>query len=545
MEFQPRRHRIAAASLGALLASTLPLGARAGSGGDTGFTVAEARRAKAAATAITNRMIVKYRDAAAATVLEGVSAKASAARAGAQLKPLRVMASGAHVMGLDRRMPVADVERIAADLMASDANVEYAEPDRIMRPLLTPNDTRFNLQWHYSETTAGINAPAAWEIATGKDIVVAVIDTGVLKHRDMAANLVAGFDFIGDKDTAGDGDGRDSDPTDPGDFNAAGECGNGSAASSSSWHGSHVSGTIAAVTNNNQDVSGIAFNAKVQMLRALGKCGGFTSDIADAMRWAAGGTVAGVPANATPARVINLSLGGTGACDRTSQAAVNEARRLGAVVVVAAGNESADVSTSSPANCSGVIAVAAVGRTGARASYSNFGTGVTLAAPGGDGTDGVISTVNAGRTVATTDSLAAFQGTSMASPHVAGVAALMLSLNKALKPDEVAKILTSTARPFPAPCPQCGAGLLDANAAVVAVKAALAAAPPPPPAQASPPPAPAAAAGKDDDDGGGALGPAWLAALLAAVAGAFSLHGSAARRAQRVPVRIRRAPPPR
>ncbi|HET7866804.1 MAG TPA: hypothetical protein VFL86_20570, partial [Burkholderiaceae bacterium] len=130
------------------------------------------------------------------------------------------------------------------------------------------------------------------------------------------------------------------------------------------------------------------------------------------------------------------------------------------------------------------------------------------------------------------------------TPHVAGVAALMLSLNKALKPDEVANILTSTARPFPAPCPQCGAGLLDANAAVLAVKAALAAAPPPPPAQASPPPAPAAAA-RNDDDGGGALGPAWLAALLAAVAGAFSLHRSASRRAQRVPARIRRAPPPR
>ena len=542
MKLQPRRHRIAAASLGALLASSLPVGAQAGSAGDAGFTVPEARRAKVAATATTSRLIVKYRDTAAATVLTGTSAKASAARAGAQLKPLRVMASGAHVMGLDRRMPVADVERIAADLMASDANVEYAEPDRIMRPLLTPNDTRFNLQWHYSEVTAGINAPAAWEKATGKGIVVAVIDTGVLKHRDLAANLVAGFDFISDTDTAADGNGRDSDPTDPGDFNATNECGPNTAASSSSWHGSHVSGTISAVTNNGQDVSGIAFNAKVQTLRALGKCGGFTSDIADAMRWAAGGSVNGVPANATPARVINLSLGGTGACDRTSQAAVNAARNLGAVVVVAAGNESEDVSTSSPANCTGVIAVAAVGRTGARASYSNFGTAVTLAGPGGDGTDGVISTVNSGRTVAAADTLAAFQGTSMATPHVAGVAALMLSVNSALTPDEVTSILKSTARAFPAPCPQCGAGLLDAKAAVDAALAAVAGAPPP--AEVSPTPSPVAAT-SNDDDGGGALGPAWLAALLAAVAGAFSLHRSASRRAQRVPARIRRAPPPR
>ena len=456
MKFQPRRHRIAAASLGVLLASTLPVVVRAGGGADAGLNLAEARRAKIAASASTSRMIVKYRDAAAATVLEGASAKASAARAGVQLKPLRVMSTGAHVMNLDRRMPVADVERIAADLMAADPNVEYAEPDRIMRPLLTPNDTRFNLQWHYSEATAGINAPAAWEKATGKGIVVAVIDTGVLKHADLAANLVQGFDFISDPDVAGDGDGRDSDPTDPGDFTAANECGANTAASSSSWHGSHVSGTIAAVTNNGKDVAGIAFNAKVQMLRALGKCGGFTSDIADAMRWAAGGTVSGVPANATPARVINLSLGGSGACDRTSQAAVTAARNLGAVVVVAAGNESEDVANSSPANCDGVIAVAAVGRTGARASYSNFGSLVTLAAPGGDGTDGVISTVNAGRTVATTDALAAFQGTSMATPHVAGVAALMLSVNSALKPDEVATILKSTSRAFPAPTARRG-----------------------------------------------------------------------------------------
>jgi len=542
MKFQPRRHRIAAASLGALLASTLPMVARAGSAVDAGVTAPEARRAKSVASATTSRMIVKYRDVATATVLEGASAKASAARAGVQLKPLRVMGGGAHVMNLDRRLPVADVERIAADLMASDPNVEYAEPDRIMRPLLTPNDTRFNLQWHYSEATAGINAPAAWEKATGKGIVVAVIDTGVLKHADLAANLVQGFDFISDPDTAGDGDGRDSDPTDPGDFTVANECGTNTAASSSSWHGSHVSGTIAALTNNSKDVAGIAFNAKVQMLRALGRCGGFTSDIADAMRWAAGGTVSGVPANATPARVINLSLGGSGRCDNTSQAAVTAARNLGAVVVVAAGNEAEDVSNSSPANCTGVVAVAAVGRTGARASYSNFGTLVTLAAPGGDGTDGVISTVNAGRTVATTDALAAFQGTSMATPHVAGVAALMLSVNSALTPDEVAKILTSSARAFPAPCPQCGAGLLDANAAVDAALAAVVAAPPP--AEVTPTPAPAAQA-TADDDGGGAFGMAWLAALLAAVAGAFSLHRAASRREQRVPVRIRRAPPPR
>jgi serine protease len=545
-----RRHRVAVASLTALMASTLPLAAQAGSA-DTG---AVAQRARTTIGSTTDRMIVKYRDTAGAAALGAQAlgrAQASASRVGSQLKPLRITAQGAHVLALDRHIAVSEVQRIASDLMAADPAVEYAEPDLVMQPLLTPNDTRFNLQWHYHEATAGINAPAAWDKATGEGVVVAVIDTGFRPHADLAANLLPGFDFISSLAIANDGNGRDSDASDPGDFVAAGECGAGSLASDSSWHGTHVAGTVAAITNNGIDVAGVAFNAKVLPLRALGKCGGFTSDIADAIRWAAGGTVSGVPANPTPARVINLSLGGSGACLNTYRSAIDDARSRGAVLVIAAGNETVDAANSTPANCPGVISVAAVGRNGGRASYSNFGTGVDLAAPGGDRPNFVLSTVNAGRTAPAGDSIDFFQGTSMAAPHVAGVAALMLSVNAALTPDEVETRLKATTRTFPAACSGCGTGLVDANAAVDAALADVEPSPAPAPAPApvpTPAPEPAAPApvvqANEDDDGGGALGLEWLAALFAAVAAASALRVGAARRALRpAPARRRRAGP--
>jgi serine protease len=547
MRLHLRRHRVAVASVTALMASTLPLAAQAGSA-DTGAVV---QRAKTTIGSTTDRMIVKYRDTAGAAALGAQAlgkAQASASRVGSQLKPLRITAQGAHVMALDRHIAVAEVQRIASDLMAADPSVEYAEPDLVMRPLFTPNDTRFNLQWHYHEATAGINLPAAWDKATGEGVVVAVIDTGFRPHADLAANLLPGFDFISSATVANDGGGRDSDASDPGDFTAAGECAAGDPAFDSSWHGTHVAGTVAAITNNGIDVAGVAFNAKVQPLRALGKCGGFTSDIADAIRWAAGGTVSGVPANPTPARVINLSLGGSGACLNTYRNAIADARSRGAVLVIAAGNEAVDAANSTPANCPGVISVAAVGRNGGIAGYSNFGTGVDLAAPGGNGRDFVLSTINAGQTAPAGDSLGFFQGTSMAAPHVAGVAALMLSVNAALTPDDVETRLKATVRAFPAACNGCGTGLVDANAAVDAALAdvdpAPAPAPEPAPAPAptpAPEPAPAPTVqANEDDDGGGALGLEWLAALFAAVGAAGLLRAGAERRTLRpVPVRGR------
>ena len=233
---------------------------------------------------------------------------------------------------------------------------------------------------------------------------------------------------------AADGNGRDADPSDPGDATVAGQCGAGSGASNSSWHGTHVAGSIAAKTNNGV---GVAFNAKIVPVRVLGKCGGYPSDIADAIIWASGGAVSGVPANANPARVINMSLGGGGACANTSQNAINSARSRGTVVVVAAGNSNADASGANPANCPGVVAVAATNRSGGRAYYSNYGAVVDVAAPGGDARTaggGILSTLNAGTTTPGADSYAFYQGTSMAAPHVAGVAALMLSKTPGLTP---------------------------------------------------------------------------------------------------------------
>ena len=234
------------------------------------------------------------------------------------------------------------------------------------------------------------------------------------------------------------------------------------------------------MTNNASGVAGVAFGAKVVPARVLGKCGGYTSDIADAIIWASGGTVSGVPTNANPARVINMSLGGGGACDTTTQSAINSARSRNTVVVVAAGNSNANVSGFSPASCSGVIAVAAVGRNGGKASYSNYGALVDVAAPGGNmntgTTNGVLSTLNSGSSTPGVDSTAYYQGTSMAAPHVAGVAALMLSVKPSLTPDQVESLIKSSARAFPATCTQCGTGIVDALAAV---NAALGTTPPP------------------------------------------------------------------
>lgn len=429
----------------------------------------------------TDRMIVKYKDGTAAgkgaakvpPMAQG--RKALVDRAGQQfglsMKMLHSTATGAHVVHLSKKMSVTEVEALAADLVARDPSVEYAEPDRIMRKMFTPNDTRYTEQWHYFEANGGLRLPAAWDKATGTGVNVAVIDTGYRPHADLSGQILAGYDFISSATIANDGNGRDSDASDTGDAVVAGECGVGQPAQdqSSSWHGTHVAGTIAAKTNNALGVAGVAYNARIVPVRVLGKCGGYTSDIADAIIWASGGTVSGVPANANAARVINMSLGGGGACGATTQAAIDSARSRGTVVIVAAGNENTDASNSNPANCAGVVTVASINRSGGRAWYSNYGAVVDVAAPGGDtsvAANGILSTLNAGLTAPAADNYAFYQGTSMATPHVAGVAALMLSKNLNLTPDEIESKLKSTARAFPATCTSCGSGIVDASAAV-------------------------------------------------------------------------------
>jgi serine protease len=442
------------------------------------------------AAPVTDRLIIGYRDAAEADAADArvlrarsVAAHAMSARVaalnsalalrGAKAGLLRQMGTGAHVFKLDRALSHNDLQRVAAELKAADPNIAYAEPDRKMYPLMTPNDTSYGSQWDLYETTGGIRAPAAWDLSTGSGVTVAVIDTGIRPHADLSGQIVAGYDMIKDTAVSNDGNGRDSDPSDPGDWTAANECAAGEPASNSSWHGTHVAGTIAARTNNASGVAGIAFNAKIQPIRVLGKCGGYTSDIADGMIWASGGTVSGLPTNATPSRVINMSLGGGGACDTTSQNAINSARSRGTAIVVAAGNENQNASNSNPANCSGVITVAATDRNGSRAYYSNYGSVVTLAAPGGDvrssSSNGILSTLNAGTQAPGADSYAYYQGTSMATPHVAGVVALMLSAKPGATPDQIKAALQSSARAFPGTCSQCGSGILDAAAAVAAI----------------------------------------------------------------------------
>jgi serine protease len=451
-----------------------------------GSLAAQAAPSDAAQTQVitqTDRLIVKYKDSVdnskGAVPARAMSAARQAlqARAGQQLgatmRALRATATGADVLQLSRTMSLDEARALAAELKARDPDVEYAEPDRIMTPLFVPNDPMYTQQWHYYEAKGGLNLPAAWDKSTGAGINVAVIDTGYRPHADLSGQILPGYDFITSASIAADGTGRDSDASDNGDSTVAGQCGGGMPAQdqASSWHGTHVAGTIAAKTNNGVGVAGVAFGARIVPVRVLGKCGGYTSDIADAMVWASGGTVTGAPANANKARVLNLSLGGSGACDTTTQNAINSARSRGAVVVVAAGNSNVNAANANPANCAGVITVAAVGRTGGKASYSNYGTVVDVAAPGGDSGAGILSTLNAGTTTPAGDNYAYYMGTSMATPHVAGVAALMLAKNPNLTPDEVEAKLKATARAFPAACSGCGAGIVDAAAAVNAVTA--------------------------------------------------------------------------
>ena len=391
------------------------------------------------------------------------------ARLGVSTARIRTIATGAEVRRLDRRLTSTELNSFMQTL-AADPQVEYVEEDRIMTALLTPTDTRYAEQWHYYEGTGGMNLPAAWDITNGSGVTVAVLDTGYRPHADLAANIVGGYDFISDNFVGNDGNARDSDPRDPGDWNTSGQCGAGIPAANSSWHGTHVAGTIGAVTNNGNGVAGVAYGARVVPVRVLGRCGGYTSDIADAIVWASGGSVSGAPSNPNPARVINMSLGGGGACGTTTQNAINSARSRGTVVVVAAGNSNVNASGSSPANCSGVITVASTNRSGGKSYFSNFGAVVDVAAPGGDvrssSANGVLSTLNSGTTTPGSDNYAFYQGTSMAAPHVAGVVALMLSQNSSLTPDEVESRLKSSTRAFPSTCSQCGTGIVNALTAV-------------------------------------------------------------------------------
>jgi serine protease len=430
----------------------------------------------------TDHIILKYKSSSTAFMSPSQSGQMDRlnTRAGTTLDFVRSMSDNSIVLSLTERLPIDQVQEIV-DQLRTLPEVEYAEPDVIMQHTLEPNDPLYSDQWHYFAPSAGnygINAPAAWDITTGSSsIVVAVIDTGITNHIEFVGRTVPGYDFISDVQVANDGNGRDSDPSDPGDWITAAENDSGIFAGcgvrNSSWHGTHTAGTIGAASNNGTGVAGINWNSKILPVRVLGKCGGYTSDIIDAMNWAAGLNVSGVPANANPAKVENLSLGGSGSCGIPLQNAINAITAAGATIVVSAGNSNADAINFMPANCNGVITVAATNRIGSRAGYSNYGSTVEISAPGGDTSNGILSTLNTGTQGPVADTYAYYQGTSMAAPHVSGVISLLYSLNPALTSSQVLQIIQNTATNFPAgsscDTSMCGSGIVNAGTAIASI----------------------------------------------------------------------------
>jgi len=383
------------------------------------------------------------------------------------------------VLRLPESVSLQEAQAIAAQLVAN-GSATSAQADKRMYPALVPFDPEYlpgavdSGQWSLFEDAGGIRMQTAWDRETGSAAgIIAQLDTGILPHRDLnPARILAGYDFITDIATANDGDARDPDPTDPGDATVDDECEPGMPGEDSSWHGLSVASIMVAESDNGINMAGIDFATRLLPVRVLGKCGGSVSDVADAIRWAAGFTVDGIP-NLTPARILNLSLSGDGACTPEEQAAINDAVSVGAVVIVSAGNEDVDVATQSPANCQNVVVVGATLRDGSRAPYTNSGEEVDLSAPGGltvnDPNNGIRVLSNTGTTVAGLDITGRIAGSSFSTAQVSAVASLMLALYSSLTSSQVQDILRLTTRAFPdASCSTttCGSGILDADAAL-------------------------------------------------------------------------------
>lgn len=365
--------------------------------------------------------------------------------------------------------------RAAAAAIENRGDVEWAAPNTLRRPFLNPspvkpNDAKFTQQRHLwdgrSASTSlpkewkpggySSKAPALWKASKGSpDVVVAVLDTGITSHPDLDANIVPGYDFVSDFAVPGqpagyqtnDGNGRDSNASDPGDWVSANACGYEHPALPSSWHGTHVAGIIAAQSDNAIGVAGVAPRTKVQPIRVLGRCGGLDSDIVAAMLWATGRPVEGVPPNPTPAKILNLSFGSEyfplgdewqdeqDAAAEVSESCLTLSPGIEAadVVVAAAGNSGGPAKYAVPAACPGVISVAATGSRGLAATYSNWGDTIDMSAYGGDeaidgSSYGVLSTLNTGATTPGSPSYGFYEGTSMAAPIVSGGAALLAAL---------------------------------------------------------------------------------------------------------------------
>jgi len=478
-----------------------------------------------------HRFVVEYRqgtreksdrNAGVATVNRALSRSALAKGRAASASHLRTLATGQQLVKLSRSLDRVEADALLRQIQA-DPNVVSVRPDRLrqiardavrlprVQPAYIPNDPDFvEYQWHMlapdgsatfdgGPNRGGANVPAAWDLADGNGITIAVLDTGITEHPDVDTSFAdAGYDFITDAFVSGRAtDDRVPGGWDLGDWTIGYPGAEGCQQRYSSWHGTHVASTAGAqATDNGVGMTGIAYSANILPIRVLGHCGGYDTDISDAIVWAAGGEVEGMPLNENPAQVINLSLGGAGACTDYEADAVARANELGAVVVVAAGNQNANTSGYSPGNCPGVVTVASNGVTSRRAYYSNFGDGIEISAPGGgvyanDGSGGaqiydgfIWQAVNPSDTtplpadqIAPDGSNGGYggsAGTSQAAPHVAGVVALMQGARldadlPLLTPDEVLGVLQDTVTPFtvaPAAAQSIGPGIVNAAAAV-------------------------------------------------------------------------------
>lgn len=536
-------------------------------------------------------LIVKLKDApsheqaAALGTARAGSERVQAVLRDSGVSALKVSPNGraAQRLDFDHALSAGEAQQLAAKLRARP-EVEWVVPNDLERRLTLPNDPKYKTlngfdQW-WLQPTGGSNANVArdrmrgvpnlqdaWTTNTGSSaITIAILDSGVTTHPDLsAARYWPGRDFVSEIEYANDGNGWDTDPTDPGDWVSPTDLTNdlftGCTEEDSSWHGTTTSGIAAAASNDGTGVAGVNWGSHVLPVRVSGKCGATVADIVDGMRWAAGLAVSGVPANPHPARVINLSFGGSAACNNAYQDAINELAALKVVLVAPAGNESA--APTRPANCSGVVGVAAVNRDGFKASYSNFGAGIQIATVGGDAMsignwgsrvydDGMLTITNNGSTIPAGADYANVFGTSFSTPLVTGVVSLMLSVNPNLTTAQVIDGLKKSARPHvtspvvgacansnPGRCicttSTCGAGLLDAPQALAyAANPTGYTAPNWPSVVIDTPELRAAAAqgadlppnGLSDEptppinppgDGGGALGFGWLAGLLAAI----------------------------
>lgn len=447
------------------------------------------RAASAPAGESTDRIIVKWRDAPNPSRIPDVMVQRLESRLGNRMAPGRTIGGGMSVLRLDRRRGGSELQAVLASLRA-DPDIEAAEPDgRVRAHEYLPNDPGFTTgQWYLKGTqTAALRATTAWDVSRGgptpaNSVIVAVIDTGVrFDHPDLAGKLLPGYDFISAPPTSGDGDTWDADASDNGDFLTAeelasdffrnGNCGGGTAhnlPTASSWHGTRVSGIIAAQADNAQGIAGTGFNLRVLPARALGKCGGFDSDVLAAMYWAAGLTVppallftTDLPVNTTPAQIINMSLGSSSPCNSMYATAVNDVTAHGVLIVASVGNDGKAVG--SPANCTGVLGVAGVRHAGTKVGYSALGARASIAAPAGNCVNlnpgepclfQLDTTTNdglqgPGNNIYTDQYLRPNYGTSFASPQAAAVAGLMKAVNPALGPAAIISRIRSTARPFP------------------------------------------------------------------------------------------------